>query len=76
LLKSGNESILRKVLGKTDVAHHSRETGDEPRRLDFPNCLNRAMYVRSRHSHDHNIFASMAQHRRAEPVSGLYFWAS
>jgi hypothetical protein len=31
LLERDDESILREILGKTDVAHHARETSDESR---------------------------------------------
>jgi hypothetical protein len=30
LLKRGDESILRQVLGKADVTHDAREPSDEP----------------------------------------------
>ena len=29
-LERGDESILREVLGKADIAHDPREAGDEP----------------------------------------------
>ena len=46
LLERGDERILREVLGKTDIAHDPRETGDEPRRLDPPDRVDRAMWCR------------------------------
>ena len=49
LLESSHESILREVLGNADIAHNSRETGDEPRRLDPPDCVDGAMCLGSRH---------------------------
>src|SRR6266852_976051 len=45
----GDERLLREVLGQSDVAHDSRESGDEPRRLDPPDRVDRAMGVGSRH---------------------------
>ena len=56
LIERGEESILCEVLGETDVAHDPHEAGDEPRRLDSPDCVNRAMCIGSRHcyrSHHH-----------------------
>jgi hypothetical protein len=44
-----DESVLREVLGKTDVAHHPGEAGDEPGRLDSPDRVDRAMGIGSRH---------------------------
>src|SRR5271170_1641382 len=43
LFERGDESILSEVLGETDIAHDSRQAGDEPRRLDPPDCVDGAM---------------------------------
>jgi hypothetical protein len=43
LLQSGDQRILGEILGKTDVAHDPHETSDEPRRLDPPDRIDRAM---------------------------------
>ena len=51
LLERGDESILGEVLGKADIAHDPRETGDEPRRLDPPDRVDRAMGIGSRHGY-------------------------
>src|SRR4051794_19493085 len=51
LLERGDESILGKILGKTDVAHDPRQTGDEPGRLDPPDRVDRAMGIGSRHDY-------------------------
>src|SRR5712664_3816775 len=51
LLKRGDESILRKLLGKTDIAYDPRETGDDPGRLDFPDRIDGAMWMGSRHGY-------------------------
>ena len=48
-LECGDERVLRKLLGKTDVAHHPRETGDELRLLYPPDRVDRAMRIGSRH---------------------------
>ena len=45
LLERGHEGLLREVLGPPDVAHHSRETGDEAGRLDAPDGVDGAMDV-------------------------------
>ena len=51
---------MGKVFGNTDVAHDSREPGDEPSRLDLPDCIDSAMGICSRHSYpSHHL-----QHRR------------
>lgn len=41
-----NERVLRELLGEPDVAHHSRETRDEPRGLDPPHGVDRAVGLR------------------------------
>jgi hypothetical protein len=51
LLERRDESILGELLGEADVAHDARESGDEPRRLDPPDCFDRAMCVGSRHGY-------------------------
>jgi hypothetical protein len=45
LFERSDESILSEVLGDADVAHNSREAGDEPRRLDPPDRVNRTMGI-------------------------------
>ena len=49
LLERGEEGVLRQVLGQADVADDSRQAGDEPRRFDSPDRVNRAMCVGGRH---------------------------
>ena len=49
LLEADDQSVLCEVLGKTDIAHDPHQTGDEPRRLDPPDRVDRAMRVGSRH---------------------------
>ena len=44
----GNDQ-LSAFLGQTDIAHEPRETGDEPRGLDPPDRVDRAMGIGSRH---------------------------
>src|SRR5438874_11631262 len=43
LLERGNESVLRELLGRTDVADETSQPGDEPGRLDPPDRFDRAM---------------------------------
>jgi hypothetical protein len=50
LLERGDESVLRKFLGKADIAHDPRETGDDPGGLNPPDRIDGAMCVGSRHS--------------------------
>ena len=51
LIERRNEGLLREVLGYADVAHHAGETGDQLRLLDPPDCVDRAVYVGSRHGY-------------------------
>jgi hypothetical protein len=62
-LERGNESILRQLLGETGIAHDPRETGDEPRRLDPPDCVDRAMGIGSRHGYRSGTSTLLAQGR-------------
>ena len=50
LLESGNERLLRQVLGDTDVAHDPRQAGDQTRRLDPPNGIDRTVDIARRHA--------------------------
>ncbi len=43
LLQRRHERVLREVLGQPDVAHLPRQAGDEPRRLDPPDRLDRGL---------------------------------
>src|SRR5438874_1207812 len=43
LLERGNESVLRELLGRTDVADETSQPGDEPGRLDPPDRFDHAM---------------------------------
>ena len=47
LLERGDERLLREVLGEADVAHDPGEAADQPRRLDPPDGLDRAVDVAS-----------------------------
>ena len=47
LFERSDESILREILGDAYIAHNSRETGDESRRLDPPYRVNRTMCISS-----------------------------
>jgi hypothetical protein len=49
LLERSHESILCKIFGEADVANDSRETRDEPRRLDAPHRIDRAAGICNRH---------------------------
>src|ERR1700687_673755 len=48
-LEGGDKRVLRELLGNADVAHDPGETRDEPRRLDAPNGVDRAMGIGSCH---------------------------
>src|SRR5260370_24649405 len=61
LLKRSDEGVLRELLGKTDIAHDPRETGDDPGRLDPPDCVDGAMCVGSRHGYpSHHLQSARA----------------
>jgi hypothetical protein len=45
LLERGDQRILREFLGKTNIAHDPRETGDEPGGLDPPDRIDGAMSI-------------------------------
>jgi len=47
-LERGEESVLRELLGETDVAHPAREAGDDLGRLDLPDRFDRAVRGRCR----------------------------
>ena len=51
LLERGDQRVLRQLLGQADVAHHARQAGDEPRRLDPPDRVDGAMGVGGRHGY-------------------------
>ena len=63
LLERGDERVLRELLGQADVAHDPREAGDEPRRLDSPDRVDRAVRVGSRHGYRSDHLQSL----RARP---------
>jgi hypothetical protein len=48
VFERGEEGVLRQFLGQADVAHHARETGDEPGRFDPPHRVDGAADVRLR----------------------------
>jgi hypothetical protein len=48
-LERRDQGVLRQLLGEADVAHDAREAGDEPRRFDAPDRVDRAIRLGSRH---------------------------
>ena len=48
-LERRDQGVLREVLGETDVPDDPREPRDEPRRLDSPDGVDRAVRIRGRH---------------------------
>ena len=49
LLERRDQRLLREVLGEADVAHEAREARDQPRGLDPPDRIDRALDVGRRH---------------------------
>ncbi len=45
LLERGDQSVLRQVFGNPDITHYPCQSGDEPRRLDPPDCVDCAMGI-------------------------------
>jgi hypothetical protein len=43
LLEGDQQSVLRQLLGEADVAHDARQTGDQTRRFDAPDGVDRAV---------------------------------
>jgi hypothetical protein len=48
-LERREERLLGQVLGEADVAHHARQPGDQPARLDPPDGVYRTVRVAPRH---------------------------
>jgi hypothetical protein len=60
LLDGGDQRVLRQLLGDADVAHHPRQAGDEPRRLDAEGRFDRLMIIGRWHG-------GRSEHLRAAP---------
>ena len=69
LLERGDQRILCQVLREPDVAHDPREAGDESRRLDPPDRVDRAMGVGSRHDNRSDHLRSAKASRATSPLS-------
>jgi hypothetical protein len=65
LFERGDESVLGKFFGHTNIAHDSRQAGDKPCRLNSPDCVNRTMGVGSVHSFRSNQLHSADASRAA-----------
>jgi hypothetical protein len=51
LFERGDERVVGEVLRESYIADDSREAGNEPRRLDSPDRVDRAMSIGSRHGY-------------------------
>jgi hypothetical protein len=69
LLEPGDESVLCEILSKTKIAHDPHETGDEPRRLDSPDRVDRAMGIGTVTAIYHTIFKPSAQDRGVSTIT-------
>ena len=79
LLQGGDESVLRELFSKANVAHDARETGDDPGGFDPPDCFDGAMCIGSRHGyrshHDRSISASRGKETTSSrPRSAPMLW--
>ena len=64
LFERRDERVLREIFGEPDVAHDAREAGDDLRRLDAPDRVDRPMGVGSRHGYrSHHLHARVAEPR-------------
>src|SRR5260370_22311819 len=67
LFEGRDESVLRELLGKANVAHDAREAGDDPGGLNPPDCIDGAMGIGRRHGYpSHHL-----QSARASPGARL-----
>jgi hypothetical protein len=55
VLKGGDESVLREVFGQPNIAHHPRQAGNQPRRLNPPDCVDCAMSIGSHRYPSHHL---------------------
>jgi hypothetical protein len=61
LLERGDESVLCKLLGKSDIAHDPCETCNDPGGLDPPDRVDGTMCIGSRHSYrSHHFYFGLA----------------
>ena len=71
LLERGDERVLRQLLGEADVAHDARQPGDEPRRLDPPDRVDRAMRLGGRHGDSMNLRLAPIAYAPSEAEEGV-----
>ncbi len=69
LLERGHERILGQVFGETEIAHDAGEAGDEPRRFDTPDRVDRLMGFGSRHGYRSHHLRSRAGKPRAGRIA-------
>src|SRR5216683_3857232 len=61
LFEGRDESVLRPLLGKADVAHDARQTGDDPGRLNPPDRIDGSVCMGSRHGYpSHHLQSARA----------------
>src|SRR6266550_1088714 len=64
-LERGDQSVLGEVFSETDVANDSRQTRDQFRGLDSPDCINCTVGVGSRHGFQSHHLHPLGQGARA-----------
>jgi hypothetical protein len=62
LFERGDERVLREFFGEADIAHETREAGNQAGRFDTPDGVDRAMGVVGSHSH-------RSEHQRSRRAS-------
>src|SRR5258708_23074701 len=65
LFERRDQSVLREILGDPDVADDPGQTGDESRRFNPPDCVDRAMGIGSRHGYRSHHLQSAGASREA-----------
>ena len=69
LFQRGDQRVLGEFLGEADVAHETRDTRDQPRRLDPPDRVHRPMHVMRAKGH-HSVMTSAPASKRNPPEPG------
>ena len=67
-LECGDERVLRELFGETDVAHHPRDAGDDLRRFDSKDGLDRLVGGLGGHAARAALQAAAAEPRRSKTV--------
>ncbi len=70
-LERSDERILSEILRETDVADDPRQSGNELRRLDPPDRVDRGMCIGSRHGYQSGHLSPSVQDHHSDPRCAL-----